>query len=215
MTEPKLTELRSEVELSEDAERDAAVRDDLALVHYEAKWRRILRALQQAHPGRFRVPGLSQEEVRDLLTLRLIEVLRSDPGEFWRYQRPGRAWAMQCMQEHLRVLRKCFRLDAIPADLREVPLRAYTLDQEEQWLEREAEQGRAMAQQRAERALSRPQRQWLAALKLSANAGAFFQSSELPNLSAASRLLGKDRSSAQRAYQELRVRFGRELKRLG
>lgn len=213
MTRPR--PLPSETELAEEQERDAAARDDSALVRYEAKWRRILRKLQQAHPGRWRVPGLSQEEVRDLLTLRLIEVLRSEPGEFWRYRRPGQAWALQCMQEHLRALRKSFRLNASPADLRDAPLLAPTIDQEEQWVERETQRGRALAQQRAERGLSRPQRQWWAALKLSAQAGAFFQRSELPNLSAASRLLGKDRSSAQRAYQELQARFGKEWKRLG
>jgi hypothetical protein len=74
--------------------------------------------------------------------------------------------------------------------------------------------GRALAQQRAEQALSRPQRQWLSALKLSARAGGFFESSAEPNLSAASRVLGRNRSSAQRAYGELQTRFGRELQRL-
>lgn len=76
------------------------------------------------------------------------------------------------------------------------------------------QRARALARERAERSLSRPQRAWLAALERSANAGAFFESSGLPNLSAASRVLGKDRSSAQRAYRELRGRFIEELNRL-
>jgi hypothetical protein len=85
---------------------------------------------------------------------------------------------------------------------------------EERWLDLEADHGRALARERAELGLSRPQRRWLAALKSSANAGAFFESSERPNLSAASRLLGKNRSSAQRAYRELQGCFIRELSRL-
>jgi hypothetical protein len=39
-------------------------------------------------------------------------------------------------------------------------------------------------------------------------------SSDAPNLSAASRLLGKNRSSAQRAFRELQARFDRERRRL-
>lgn len=143
----------------------------------EAKWRRRLQNLQHAYPARWRVPGLSEEEVRDILTLRLIEVVRTEASDFSKYERAGREWGMQCLQEHLRA------------------------------------RVRALAQQRAELGLSRPQRQWLAALKRSVNAGAFFDSSERPNLSAASRVLGKDRSSAQRAYRELQSRFIEELRR--
>ena len=57
-------------------------------------------------------------------------------------------------------------------------------------------------------------RRWFDALKLSASAGSFFAASAEPNLSAAARLLGKNRSSAQRSYRELQLRFGRELERL-
>jgi hypothetical protein len=52
-------------------------------------------------------------------------------------------------------------------------------------------------------------------LKLSARSGGFFESSAEPNLSAASRVLGKNRSSAQRAYRELQTRFTAELSRRG
>ena len=56
---------------------------------------------------------------------------------------------------------------------------------------------------------------WMTTDMKTGNAGAFFESSERPNLSAASRVLGKDRSSAQRAYRELQARFIEELNRLG
>ena len=42
----------------------------------------------------------------------------------------------------------------------------------------------------------------------------FFRASAEPNLSAASRLLGKNRSSALRAYRELQGRFSKEMKRI-
>lgn len=77
----------------------------------------------------------------------------------------------------------------------------------------ESERLFSVAGQRAEQSLSRPQRRWLAALKLSARSGGFFQASAKPNLSAASRVLGKNRASAQRAYRELQARFSRELSR--
>jgi hypothetical protein len=71
-----------------------------------------------------------------------------------------------------------------------------------------------LAGRRAEETLSRPQRTWLAAMKLSANAGAFFESSGNFNLAAASRVLTKDRSSAHRAFGELQSHFGQELEKL-
>lgn len=201
-------------EQADERDRDAAVVSDAALVAYEAKWRRKLGRLQRAHPARWRVFGLSDEEVIDSLTLRLIEVVRSEPGEFERYRRSGKEWGLSCAEEQLQRLKKVFRLNAVPADFNEEPVPERAANQEEQWLELEAQRTRTLAQECAERGLNRPQRAWLAALKLSANAGAFFESSDLPNLSAASRVLGKDRSSALRAYRELRGRFREELDRL-
>jgi hypothetical protein len=49
---------------------------------------------------------------------------------------------------------------------------------------------------------------------MAANGGQFFEASREPNLSAASRVIGKHRSSAQRAYKELQVHFQRERRRL-
>jgi len=201
-------------ELADERERDAAVHDDAALVAYEAKWRQKLRKLQRAQAGRWRVFGLSEEEVRDTLTLRLIELVRGEGALRAQYQRPGREWGLVCAQQHLRLLRKSFRLRVTVGDVAEEPRFGRARNQEEQCLEVEAERARTLAAQRAERSLGRAQRQWLAALKCSVQAGAIFQASERPNLSAASRLLGKDRSSAQRAYRELQGRFGRELRRI-
>ena len=87
-------------------------------------------------------------------------------------------------------------------------------NEEERLIDDEAAALRELARERATRSLSVPQRRWLAALTLSANAGAFFEASGKPNLSAASRVLGKDRSSAVRAFGELQHHFGRELGKL-
>jgi hypothetical protein len=183
------------------------------LVAYEAKWQKKLVKLQRTYPARWRVAGLSDEEVRALLTLSLIEaVRRADVAELSQ-QRAGREWGLLVIQSELRVLRRAFKLKVTPADFSDVPVCSRLANQEEQWLENEMERGRALAQEHAERGLSRPQRQWLAALKLSARAGGFFESSSEPNLSAASRVLGKNRSSAQRAYRELQTRFTAELLR--
>jgi hypothetical protein len=201
-------------ELAERKQRDLATTNDAALVAYVARWQTKLRRLQQSFPERWRVAGLSDEEVRDLLTLRLIEAVRSPaPGEL-ELQRAGKEWGLLVARRALAALRKSFKLRAISADFSETPAFSHSLNQEEQWLEAEAERGRALAQERAERGLSRPQRKWLAALKLSARAGGFFESSAEPNLSAASRVLGRNRSSAQRAYRELQTRFGHELMRV-
>lgn len=117
------------------------------------------------------------------------------------------------VEQHLAALRKSFRLAATPTDFAETPLPQRTLSQEELWLELEADTCRALAHQRAETRLSCPQRRWLGALRTAARDGAFFESSAQLNLSAASRLLGKNRSSALRAYNELQTRFRRELER--
>jgi hypothetical protein len=201
-------------ELAERQERDLAATDDAALVAYEAKWQRKLRRLQQAFPERWRVAGLSDDEVRDILTLRLIEAVRSPAPGALELERVGKEWGLLVARRELGALRKSFKLGAIPSDFSEAPLVMHSPNQEEQWLEGEAERGRAVAQERAERDLSRPQRRWLAALKLSARGGGFFQASAEPNLSAASRVLGKNRSSAQRAYRELQARFAHELARV-
>lgn len=194
-------------------QRDAARLDDQALVQYEAKWQRKLRRLQQTFPARWRVPGLSDEEVRDMLTLRLIEAVRQASPEELELNRPGREWGLLIVQRELRKLRQAFKLPAIPVDFRKTPVVLRDLNQEERLLEGESKRLFSVAEQRAEQGLSRPQRRWLAALKLSARAGGFFEASAEPNLSAASRVLGKNRSSAQRAYRELQARFARELAR--
>ena len=167
---------------------------------YEVKWTRKLRKLQKAHPERWSVSGLSQEEVRDSLTLRLIESLREDEQETSVGPIPGKEYAL-VVQRELRAMRKRFRVRAVPVDFRAVDLRAaaaparHTASHEDLWLEAEAGAVRASAQRRAELCLSGPQRQWLAALRDSAEAGTvFFKASTKPNLSAASRLLGKNHS---------------------
>jgi hypothetical protein len=200
-------------ELTDERERDAAVSDDAALVRYHAKWERKLSKLQRAHAQRWRVPGLSTEEVRDALTLRLVEAVRSKlplrhPG------RAGKEWGLLFAQAELRLLRKSFRLEVTPADCGEAPLLQRPPTQEEQWLEREADTCRALAGQSARDKLSQPQRRWLSAMTFAANTGQFFHTSDRLNLSAASRLLGKNRSSAQRAYKELQTQFIDELERL-
>jgi hypothetical protein len=202
-----------QAEHSDRAQRDAARSDDRVLVSYEAKWQRKLCRLQQTYPERWRVAGLSDEEVRDILTLRLIEAVRQASAEDLALARPGREWGLLIVQRELRALRRVFKLPAIPVDFSETPAVMHELDQEERLLASESERLLSLAEQRAEQSLSRPQRQWLAALKLSARGGGFFEASAEPNLSAASRVLGKNRSSAQRAYRELQARFSRELSR--
>lgn len=202
---------------AEERERHEAARDDAALVRYQRKWERRISRLQRAHPARWCVPGWSDEEVRDALTLSLIEALRAPDPE----PAPATAgaaakeWGLCVIERQLARLRRTFRLRARTADLRDAPLPARGPTEEERWLEREDDAARAVAGHLAELGLNRPQRRWLAALREGARAGAFFQASDAPNLSAASRLLGKNRSSAQRAFRELQVRFDRERRRLG
>lgn len=136
---------------------------------------------------------------------------RGDEAERVHFARPGKEWGLCVAEQHVRHLRKLFRLDASVMDLREVPLPECAPTQEERWLEHEADACRQLAEESAREQLSRPQRQWLAAMKLAAAGGAFFHSSHEPNLSAASRVLGKNRSSAQRAFRQLQERFQEEL----
>jgi hypothetical protein len=199
---------------NDELERDRAACDDAALVAYHRKWQKRLARLQRRYPERWHVAGLSVEEVRDALTLRLLEVVRGEPERFDQYRRHHMEWGLVVIKDHLAVLRRSFRLGAVPTDFREEPARERTPSQEEQLLEHQADARRRLAGQRAQDQLSRPQRRWLAAMKLSANCGEFFASSGELNLSAASRVLQKHRSSAQRAYRELATQFQRELSKL-
>jgi hypothetical protein len=195
-------------------ERDAATTDDTALVRYHAKWEKALARLQRAHPGRWSVPGWSAEEVRDALTLRLIEVVRGDAAQRAVYEREGKEWALLVMGARLAELRKIHRLHERPMDFDDAPLVPREPNQEERWIDAEMEACRGLARSRVEQSLTRPQRRWFAAMRIAANGGAFFHASDQLNLSAASRVLGKHRSSALRAWSELRAVFERELERL-
>jgi hypothetical protein len=195
-------------------ERDAAASDDAALVRYQAKWDRKLRRLQRAHPAHWHVRGCSDDEVRDAITLRLIELVRAGPTAHAEHAREGEEWGLSVAKRHVAELRRSFPIRSTPMDLRGAPLSRNVPSDEELFLEREADVRRVIARDRAEAKLTRPQRVWLAALRDAASRGAFFASSDELNLSAASRLLGKHRSSAKRAYEELRERFVREKTRL-
>lgn len=200
---------------ADERERDLSQHDSAALLAYHDKWQRRLSGLMRAHPERWAVPGLSAEETRDALTLRLLEAVhlpasirdQEEPG------RPEREWGLCVLQRHLARLRRRFRLPATPLDMRDAPLPLRGPTQEERWLELEADACRASAGQRAEARLSGPQRRWLGALREAARDEQFFEASDRLNLSAASRLLHKNRSSALRAYQSLSESFQRELSR--
>jgi hypothetical protein len=209
-------------EFADDEARTWAARDDVALVRYQDKWARKVRRLQRAHPQRWHVAELSAEEVRDALTLRLLELIRCEAESSSQRGRAGKEWGLCVVERRLAELRSAFRLPTEPTDFRvhdTVLNRSAALDRrvgvEESWLELEADACRLRAQQSAEQTLSVPERRWYSALKLAARGGAFFQSSSELNLSAASRVLGKNRSSAVRAYRVLQSRFQRERERIG
>jgi hypothetical protein len=201
-------------ERDDDIARERAQSSDDALFSYQQKWERTLVRLQRAHPRRWRVAGLSDEEVRDALTLRLLElIVVPHEGEPSR-GRPGKPWGLCVAQTELSALRRSFRLAATPTDFDAAPALECAPNQEDRWLELEADQRRAVAGQRAQRHLNQPQRRWFAAMQHAAAEGEFFSSSDQLNLSAASRKLGKNRSSAQRAYRALQECFQRELGRI-
>lgn len=196
----------------DDGERERAARDERALVHYLRKWERTIERLQRAHPERWRVAGLSVAEVRDALTLRLLEAVRDQaacpPAQ------AGKPWPLIVVQARLAELRRSFRLSVTAMDFRDAVFNERAPNQEERWLELESDACRVEATRNACAALSRPQRRWLAAMTEAARNGEFFAASDELNLSAASRLLGKHRSSALRAYNELSAHFASELERV-
>ena len=168
------------------------------------RWDQALARMQRKHPARWSVRGWSPEEVRDELTLRLLEVMT----------REGACDALVVARARLSELRKANRLDQRVADIPDAPVRLPPpATGEARMIETEADALRASARQRAEASLTQPQRRWYAAMRMAANAGEFFEASDELNLSAAARLLDRNRSSAARAYEELRATFTRELER--
>ncbi|HVY29492.1 MAG TPA: hypothetical protein VHB79_23195 [Polyangiaceae bacterium] len=215
MTLPSVSRVRAlDDEAADRRERELSRSSDVALVAYEAKWRARLARLQRRYPARWHVPGLSNEEVLDLLCLHLIEVLRSGESEPFALESPGRPWGLLIAARKRRALRRAFRLAITAHDFAEAPGYRETPDQEQMCVEREEQQLLALAGERAKSQLSGPQRRWLAALEQSTQSGELFAASDEPNLSAASRILGKNRSSALRAYRELQARYSSELARL-
>ena len=203
-----------ESELGDERARDRARQSSAELVRYQAAWERKLARLQRAHPARWRVAGLSDDEVRDAITLRLIELLVAAPANGLPAGRPARPWALCVAQQHLAHLRRHFRLGATLTSFDTTPAIERGPNQEQRCLELEADARFSLASERAQGQLNRAQRRWLAAMQHAASEGHFFRSSDELNLSAASRELGKNRSSAQRAYRALEQRFQRELERL-
>ncbi len=188
---------------------------DAELARYLAAWQSALCRLQRAHPARWRVPGLSDEEVRDALILRLLEGLAAEPCALDAADPSQSAWALGLLKKERADLRKRFRLAAAPVDFRESPpLLEHAPHHEQRWLELESQDCREQARASAESRLSAAQRRWLDAMKRAASDGDFFAASDELNLSAASRLLGKHRSSAQRAYGSLQDVFQDELDRI-
>jgi hypothetical protein len=200
-------------ECADDEARALAGSSGPALARYQQKWDRTFARLQRAHPQRWRVAGLSDDEVRDALTLRLIELIVAPPVDAPR-GRPGKASSLCVAEAHLALLRRSFRLGALPTDFDATPVLERAPSLEERCIELEADQRRTLAGERARHQLNGPQRRWLAAMQHAAADGEFFASSDQLNLSAAARQLGKNRSSAQRAYGALQDCFQRELERL-
>jgi len=172
---------------------------NLVLLH--AAWERKIRRLQRAHPARWHVRGWSDDEVRDALTLRVLEVAREARDE---------AAIMHAVTTRLNELRRTFRIRSQVTDPHATPSYAYAPSEEERLVEREADVARRTAGERAEARLAAPQRRWLGAMREAAEQGEFFESSDELNLSAAARVLGRDRSAAKRAWDVLRARFARE-----
>lgn len=218
-------------------------RDETSLVQYLKVWEHKVRKLQRRHPERWCVRGWSDEEVRDALTLHLFEAVqfeavqgggnasfssadvpcgngdaRPDSDDVPRgnddAQPDSDDWALDLLARRVRELQRGSRLNVTVMDLSDAPLLQREPSHEERYLEQEDDTRHATAAERARESLNQPQRRWLAAMQWTANRGDFFESSDRPNLSAASRVIGKNRSSAARAYKELQARFQEELERL-
>lgn len=198
-------------EKRDELARDRARSNDHYLCDYQAYWERRIERLTRRYPERFFTPGLPFEELRDSLTLALLDAIRHPDGDD-AYTLPGKEWGLLVITSKLRELRRRFRLDAQLTDFREVTPLERSASAEEHWVERESDENRRWAAAAAERRLSTSERQWYAALRQTARGGEFFAASERLNLSAASRLLGKDRASAHRAYREIQARFRAELR---
>jgi hypothetical protein len=192
-------------------ERALAATGDVALVRYLEKWGEKLATLQRRYPERWRVPGWSIGEVRDALTLRLVEVVRGPVKVDSAF---GETEMLRLLKREVSAIRQRCRLGATPTDFSEASVLEREPNHEARYLELEDEARLRLAEQRARAQLNRPQRRWLAAMQWAAVCGEFFDSSDRLNLSAASRVLGKNRSSAQRAYRELQQQFQKERERL-
>lgn len=201
-------------EYADDAERELARQSAAALAEYVARWTRKFARLQRVYPARWCVPALSPEEVRDAFSLRIWELISGDRASERAHCRAGRAWGLGVALRELRSLRRRFKVAAVSVDFWATPQAERAPNQEARLLDFEAETCRALAERQARGRLSPVQKRWLSALEAAARGGGFFRSSQALNLSAASRALGKNRSSALRAYRQLEDEFQRALDRI-
>lgn len=204
---------RSAEGLDDETLREEARSSDPALCAYEARWRARLRASMRKRPRYFQVPGLPDDEVLDALVLGLVEHVRGTRGPSAEHDdsepAPRRPLELVLAEATVRELRRRFRLAATPIDFREVVVQSRAETPEEAMLDHEHVRRRERAARHAEAGLDPERRAWLEAFRRSANDGNFFAESGKPNLAAASRVLGKHRSTALRAYVELGHHFRR------
>ena len=78
-------------ELDDQTFREQARRDDAALVRYLAQWKKRLEKLQRGHhkKGRWSVPGLRADEIRDHLELDLLAAVKNREIEDPEFSRVG------------------------------------------------------------------------------------------------------------------------------
>lgn len=75
-------------ELDDEKDRAQARRDDAAMVRYLARWKKRLSQLQRGR-GRWNVPGIDAEELRDRLTVDLLAAIKNKDFEDGEFDRAG------------------------------------------------------------------------------------------------------------------------------
>lgn len=183
--------------------RDTAQRDQQALVRYWQFWEERIQQFQTAYPKTWRVPAMTQEEVRDKLLVQLLDKLKR-PG-LGPYEKTGNEAtyaALVCMKDRLRTGRMVYE---VPQDIEIGPFVSIPKNPEEEVAAVEQEKRISALFQKVKSLLSLPQRKWLAAALLEA------KRDEAINFSRIAQQLDRHRSSGGR----MRANIQEALRRLG
>jgi len=199
-----------EREYLDQCDRERAINDETRtqrhLAAYLENWQKRLAKLQRVFPSLrrdgWRVPGKTEEEVRDLLIVELLWAIRN-PYIFKLYERPGEEASFRYLRRRKDNLRRRRKIYEYTPKLIAQELYRAPETPEQVLIAKEAPGSAAEIIEEIKTGLSGNRSRWLSAMQEDVR-----KRGKL-NLASVSQQLGKNRASGSRAFRAIRAEFER------